>query len=212
MAPLLSLERRTGRSLLRSERGAALIEFAYSLPVVLALGFGGLEAANLALAHVKTNQIAQSVADNAGRVSPTIDESDINEVFAGATQIGQSINFQANGRIVLSSLQDNGLSGAQHGQMINWQRCSGSLTSIAPAYGVQGKGKTDASLPAMGPTGRQIQSAVGTAVMFVEVTFQYQPLIPGFPTRQIRYETAFNVRERVNQNITNTNSLAVNSC
>lgn len=194
------------------QSAVALIEFAFALPVVLALGFGGMEAANLALANVKANQIAETVADNAGRVFPTIDESDINEVFAGALQIGQSVNFQQNGRIVLSSVQDNGLASPKSGQMINWQRCTGNLTSVAPAYGLEGKGKTDASLPAVGPTGRQIQSLPGTAVMFVEVTLQYQPLIPGFPVRTIRYESAFNVRERQNQNITNTNSLPVNSC
>jgi Flp pilus assembly protein TadG len=198
--------------LLGDQSAVALIEFAFALPVVLALGFGGMEAANLALANVKANQIAETVADNAGRVFPTVDESDINEVFAGALQIGQSVSFQQNGRIVLSSVQDNGLASPKNGQMINWQRCTGNLTSVAPAYGVEGKGKTDASLPAVGPTGRQIQSLPGTAVMFVEVTLQYQPLIPGFPVRTIRYESAFNVRERQNQNITNTNSLTVNSC
>jgi len=209
-APLLRSPRRS--RLIAAEGGAALIEFAYSLPIVLALGFGGLEAANLALANVKTNQIAETVADNAGRVSPGVDESDINEVFAGALQVGQSINFQQNGRIVLSSLQDNGLASPKHGQMINWQRCTGSLTSVAPSYGTEGKGKTDASLQYMGPSTRQIQSLPGTAVMFVEVTYSYKPLIPGMPTRTIRYESAFNVRERTNQNITNTTSLALNSC
>jgi Flp pilus assembly protein TadG len=198
--------------LLRAERGVALIEFAYSLPIVLVIGFGGLETANLALANLKVNQIAETVADNAGRVTSGIDESDINEVFAGALQIGQSINFQANGRIVLSSLQDNGLTGTKKGQMINWQRCTGALTSVAPSYGTQGKGKTDASLQYMGPSTRQIASLPNTAVMFVEVTYNYTSLIPGYPARTIRYESAFNVRERTNQNITNTQSLTLNSC
>jgi hypothetical protein len=198
--------------LLRAERGVALIEFAYALPVVLALGFGGMETANLALANLKVNQIAETTADNAGRVTSGIDESDINEVFAGALQIGQSIDFQAHGRIVLSSLQDNGQPSSQHGQMINWQRCTGSLTTVTPAYGREGKGKTDATLPYMGPSTRQIGSLPNTAVMFVEVTYNYQPLIPGMPARTIRYESAFNVRERTNQNITNTKSLPVNNC
>lgn len=200
------------RSLLRDRSGVALIEFAYALPVVLALGFGGLEAANLAIANVKVNQIAETVADNAGRVTAGIDESDINEVFAGADQIGTPINFKANGRIVLSSLQDNTLTNSLHGQMINWQRCHGSLTSVTPSYGTEGKGKTDGSLQYMGLSTRQIASLPNTAVMFVEVTYNYQPLIPGMSARTIRYESAFNVRERTNQNITNTQTLAVNSC
>lgn len=202
------------RRLGRDRRAVAMMEFALAAPVVLGFALGGLEAANLALAHLRISQIAMTTADNAGRVNTRIDESDINEVFAGASQIGQALNFMPHGRIVLSSLQDNGLADANHGQMINWQRCTGSL-DVAPAYGRQDAGRADASLAAgMGPAGRKIQSLPGTAVMMVEVTYDYQPLISSKilgPTR-IRYESAFNVRERVEQNITNVKALPLNAC
>jgi hypothetical protein len=194
------------------ERGVSLIEFALSLPVVLALGFGGLEVANLALTHLRVSQIANMVADNAGRVRTGMDENDINEMFAGVREVGKAISFPTRGRIILSSLQDNGLAAANHGQMINWQRCLGTL-NVTPAYGAEGKGRTNATLLGMGPPARRIQSLPGTAVMFVEVSYTYRPLIPGvIPPRTIRYESAFNVRERTNQNITNTQSLTVNNC
>ena len=77
------------------------------------------------------NQIATTVADNAGRVTTGIDEANIYEVFAGANAIGTSMDFEANGRVVLSSLQDNGRTGSNHGQMINWQRCWGDLDAGA---------------------------------------------------------------------------------
>jgi hypothetical protein len=196
--------------------GIALVEFAFSLPILLALIFGGLETANYALAHLRVSQIAMTVADNAGRVDTTIDEANIYEVFAGAGLVGESLDFMANGRVVLSSLEPNGLSGSDEGQMINWQRCAGQLTSATPAYGLEDKGRTNGSLPSgMGEAGNRITAADGTAVMFVEVTYTYQPLVPnlGFlGTREIRYESAFNVRERVNQDISNTQGLTVNSC
>jgi len=51
--------------------------------------------------------------------------------------------------------------------------------------------------------------------MFVEVTYHYEPVfftgIEGI-AGDIRYESAFNVRERTNQNITNTQRLVVRSC
>ncbi|MGZ8328871.1 MAG: TadE/TadG family type IV pilus assembly protein, partial [Allosphingosinicella sp.] len=192
------------RRLGASERGVSLIEFALSLPVVLAMGFGGLEVANLALTHMRVSQIANMVADNAGRVRTGVDETDINEIFAGVREVGAAIRFPTNGRIVLSSLEDNGRTGSNHGQMINWQRCLGTL-NVAPAYGTQGTGRTNGTLLGMGPAARRIQSLPGTAVMFVEVSYTYQPLIPGIiPGRTIRYESAFNVRERTNQNISNT--------
>jgi hypothetical protein len=94
----------------------ALVEFALSLPLVVALGVGGIELANFALTNVRVNQIALSVADNAGRVTSRIDEANIVEVFAGARVTGEPINFQENGRIVLSSLEHNGLDDDDEGR------------------------------------------------------------------------------------------------
>lgn len=204
------------RRLKKDSKGVALIEFAFSLPILLALIFGGLETANFALAHLRVSQIAMTAADNAGRVDTTIDEANIQEVFAGSQLVGNAIDFEENGRIVLSSLQPNNQSGWREGQMINWQRCMGQLTSVDPAYGDEGDGRYDDSLEnGMGPSGNKIISAEGTAVMFVEVTYDYQPLIASLGilgTRQIRYESAFNVRDRTNQDITNTQGLTVSRC
>jgi Flp pilus assembly protein TadG len=201
------------RPRLGASDGVALVEFALVLPLFLLIALTGIEYANLAMSHLRVNQIAHLVADNAGRVSGRIDESDINEIFTGATTVGASLSFAANGRIVLSSLQDNGLTGSNHGQMINWQRCTGSL-AVNPAYGRQNAGRTNGSLQAMGQTGRQITALPGTAVMFVEVSYTYQPLITSsiLGARTITYETAFNVRERTENNITNVQNLTVNSC
>ena len=214
MSRLPSFARAQLRELARSQSGLALIEFAFSLPILLSLLLGGLEVANFALAHLRVNQIAMTVADNAGRVRTSIDEAHVYEVFAGADLVGQSIDFPENGRIVLSSLEPNGKSDTDAGQMINWQRCHGSL-AVAPRYGVQGDGRNDSSLvDGIGPVGNKITSAEGTAVMFVEVTYQYQPIIVGdlLGPRRIHYESAFNVRERTNQDITNTQNLPLNSC
>ena len=191
----------------------ALVEFALSLPLVVALGVGGIELANSALTNVRVNQIALSVADNAGRVTSRIDEANIVEVFAGARVTGEPINFQENGRIVLSSLEHNGLDDDDEGQVINWQRCWGELDDVEPSYGVEEDGREDGSLPGMGPAGRQISSLEGTAVMFVEVSYRYTPLIGGFVTpRMIRYESAFIVRGRTENDISNSATLPVATC
>ncbi|MEO1969501.1 MAG: TadE/TadG family type IV pilus assembly protein [Sphingomonadaceae bacterium] len=205
----------THRLLLRDTRGVAFVEFAMIAPVMLFLILGGLELANYAIAQFKVSQIAMTVADNAGRVTTGIDEANIYEVFAGANVIGGSMGFEQHGRVVLSSLQDNDQKGSKHGQMINWQRCWGDL-SVAPAYGKQDKGRTDSSLvDGMGPTGDKITSIPGTAVMFVEVSYQYQPLMVGSLFNLngiIRRETAFNVRGRQNNDISNTESLTQLTC
>ncbi len=195
--------------------GVALTEFALSLPLFLALALGGMEYANLASAHMRVSQIAMTVADNAARVEPAIDEADIYEIFAGAELLGEKLDFEANGRIILSSLQHNGLTDDDEGQMINWQRCFGDLAEPSQ-YGVEGTGGTSDSLSdGVGPAGTEIFAAPSTAVMFVEVVYNYQQLIPGdLFSREIRYETAFNVRSRDLFNISNSSSppLAVKSC
>ena len=50
--------------------------------------------------------------------------------------------------------------------------------------------------------------------MLVEVVYDYQPLVSNsiFGPRTIRYESAFNVRQRTNQAITNTGSATPRNC
>ena len=197
----------------RDQRGLALIEFALTAPVFLLMVLGGLELVNLAVAHLRVNQIATTVADNGGRVITGIDEANVYEVFAGAEVIGETVDFEANGRVILSSLQHNGRTGANEGQVIRWQRCWGEL-DVDPAYGDEGDGRTDASLAqGMGPAGNRIRSAPGTAVMVAEVVYDYQPLMPYWPIDSvIRHEAAFNVRGRQNNDISNTQGLATMDC
>ena len=203
------------KRLARDESGLAFVEFALAAPLLLLLILGGLELANYSLAQMRVNQIAMTVADNAGRVQTSIDEANIYEVFAGAAVIGNPMDFKTNGRVILSSLEHNRHKDTNEGQMVNWQRCWGDL-SVKSAYANQNDGRNDSSLVAgMGPTGKKIYSLEGSAVMFVEVIYDYEPLVDtSFMVLQkrMRHESAFNVRERTNNNINNAQGLAVNSC
>jgi len=195
--------------------GVAFVEFALSLPVITTLGLWGLECANFAMANLRVSNIAMLTADNAARVRDSIDESDVIELFTGAKMTGTGIGFAQHGRIILSSMEPNtaGSGGASTGQWIRWQRCDGAkvVTSI---YGPQDTGRTNASLQSVGPASNQISAAAGTAVMVVEVTYDYQPLISNafLGPRTIRYESAFNVRQRVNQTLNNISNVTPRNC
>ncbi len=198
----------------REETGFAMVEFAFVAPIFLTLVLTGLELSNLALAHLRVSQMAMTVADNAGRVTSGIDEANIHETFAGAQTIADGLDFAANGRIVLSSLENNGETDSKKGQVISWQRCWGDA-DVDPAYGTEGKGKDDATLKdGMGTGANKITAAADTAVMFVEVTYAYQPLVSTafFTPPTIRYESAFNVRGRQNNAISNTQKLDKMTC
>jgi len=217
--------------------GLALTEFAISVPVLLTLGLFGLETANFAMAHLRISNIAMVTADNAGRVRDSIDEADVVELLTGAKMTGDGIRFAQNGRIILSSLE-NKSTGTQ--QWIRWQRCDGAL-NVSSSYGRPLTGtspgvpitdgteiyRTDRITPSsapssetystmtgMGPAGNTIASQPGTAVMMVEVVYNYQPIIPNsfLSGRQIRYESAFNVRQRTNQSLLNVARITPRSC
>jgi hypothetical protein len=197
------------------QSGLAMLEFALSLPVLTTLVLVGLETANLAMAHLRISNIAMLTSDNASRVRDSIDEADVIELMTGAKMTGDTISFRQHGRIILSSIEPNtaGTGGASTGQWIRWQRCDGAKV-VTSNYGAQGTGQTNASLQAVGPAGNQIAATTGTAIMLVEVVYDYQPLVSStiFGARTIRYESAFNVRQRTNQAITNVNNVTPKNC
>lgn len=206
--------RRQLPTVLRDGSGVAMVEFAFAAPLLLTLILGGVEIANYALAHLRVSEIAVTVADNAGRVPTGIDESNIYEVFDGAETVGESIDFEANGRIILSSLEHNEKTGGDEGQVINWQRCWGSLDQPS-LYGAENFGENNDDLEfGMGSSANRISSIEGTAVMFAEVVYNYQPIAQFgiFEPTQIRYESAFNVRGRLENNITNAQNLPRMDC
>lgn len=197
-------------------RGAALIEFALVLPVLITLGFYGTEIAYMAMANMKVGQMAASVADNASRlgqtdnsaVTPTVKQTDIDSVMTGALVEGEGINFAANGRVILSSLERDPSTGRQY---IHWQRCSGKL-KIASKYGPALTGLTGATLSGMGNP--VITAPAGSAVMYVEVNYTYQPLFGTMfvGTPNFRREAAFLIRDDRNLTPGITSTSTDSSC
>jgi len=189
------------KKLLDREDGAIIVELAYSLPIFLGLGITGIEFSSLAIAHMEISQIAITTADNLSRAKnavplalPQLREHDVNDAFTGAQIQSAELAVLNNGRIVVSSLQRNNAGG----QWIAWQRCKG-VRNVASAYGVQGTGATGTAFPGMGPgtNAQKIQVEAGGAIIFVEVTYIYRPLVASsfVGNTTIRKEAAFYVRD-----------------
>ena len=183
----------------RDNRATVIVEMAFAIPFLVLVGFAGLEIANLTLINTRVSNLGLTAADNASRIAfgnnlslPRVREIDINQVFTGVQEQAGGMNFQANGKIILSSLERN----ANGGQWIHWQRCYGNL-AVSSSYGTQGQGATGTAIAGMGPAGRQVSASTGTAVMFVEIVYDYQPLIYGkwLGVKRIRSTAAFNIRE-----------------
>lgn len=185
----------------RSQSGVAVVEFALALPVLLIVGVMGLETANLALTNMRIAQVAAHVADNASRIGDAsvlenrrIYESDIIDLLHGASiQAGEEVGLFNHGRVVISSLQYKDSTGYQY---IRWQRCLGDK-AFSSVYEKEGAG-LDGKLPGLGAAGERVTAMSGEPVIFVEIAYDYQPLMPNPVTndRVIRAEASFLVRDK----------------
>lgn len=228
---------RRARRLRDCNSGLALTEFAFSLPILLALGLYGFETANLAIANMRISNMAMLAADNAARQRDSIDEANVIELLTGTKMTGNGLKFAPNGRVILTQLEATPDNSAQ---WIRWQRCDGAL-NVSSRYGgprnasgalitngteIYNADRVTASsapssfshasarIGAVGPAGRQISAQPGTAVMLVEVYYDYQPIVGSWttgPTR-LRYENAFNVRQRNDHSLKNAARNTPKSC
>lgn len=184
------------------QSGLALTEFAMTLPFLLILATSGLEITNYALTVKQVGELSVMIADNASRLGAQsmlsdkqVTEADVNDVFIGADLQAANLHLADNARIILSSLQRN----EDGGQWIAWQRCYGGV-HYDSAYGPEETGKEGTAFPGMGPEGSEIIAAENTAVMVVEIRYQYQRLLPliALPLNDITELSAFNVRDSRN--------------
>nr|WP_305958715.1 hypothetical protein [Aurantiacibacter sp. 219JJ12-13]MDP5262078.1 hypothetical protein [Aurantiacibacter sp. 219JJ12-13] len=159
-----------------------MTEFALTFPFILGVGLMGMEVANRVLVQMQVSQLANLIADNASRIGEEsmledrkIYEGDINDLFYGAhLQGGESIDLYEHGRVILSSLEV--VPGTDDQQYIHWQRCIGKKHHSA-SYGEAGDGRTSNTLAGMGPAGEEVIAFDDEAVMFVEVSYDYQSII-----------------------------------
>ncbi|QZH74703.1 MAG: hypothetical protein JY451_13745 [Erythrobacter sp.] len=190
------------RRLRRDVSGVAMTEFALAMPFVLGVGLMGLETANRALVQMQISQLAIQIADNASRIGDTsvlqdrkIYEADINDLFYGAhMQSSAGVDLYAHGRVILSSLQV--VEGTTDRQYIEWQRCMGTKLHDS-SYGEEGDG-TAGGFPGMGPAGEEVIAFADDAVMFVEISYDYQPLVGdpfSFASHEITAIASFTVRD-----------------
>ncbi len=190
------------RKLRGNTAAVAMTEFALGAPILLTASLFGIESANLTLVHMRVNQTAIHVADHASRIgdisqleSRAIYEADINDLLLGAQiHFSNTGDLYKHGRVILSSLEVVPDS-VNDQQYIHWQRCKG-LKVYPSTYGNEGDGLSGGSFKGMGPQNNRVKAQPGDAVMFVEVSYEYQPLFSDWFTAdaEISAYSAFTVR------------------
>lgn len=175
------------KALGRDSSGVALLEFALALPILLTMGLTGAEITNYIITRMRISQIALHLADNAARIgsgsqlqAKTITETDINDLLIGAQLQSGELDLIGNGRIIISSLEPMANPNTGGKYKIGWQRCKGARVSYGSSYGkfgVASGADKGTDMTGMGPTGRQAVAPDGGSTMFVEVYYEYKPLI-----------------------------------
>ncbi len=188
----------------RDIRGVSLVEFALVLPVLLTLGLFGADIARMVTVKLRVSQIALSLADNASRlgqtdnsgITPTITEANVDAIVNGALREGEGIQLEQNGRIILSSLEYDDVTGKQ---FIHWQRCRGeAVTESRYGNDSNNNGLNGSAITGLGSSDTKITAKSGQAVMFVEIEYNYDPLFQnpfGTGGKTMRQEAAFLTRD-----------------
>lgn len=171
----------TLRRLGANTSGLAMMEFAFILPVFLVMSLTGAELTNYIITKMRVSQLALHIADDAARIGTgsqlqqkSISELDINDLFTGADLQSGELNLLANGRVILTDIEPMPLPNTAKKFKIGWQRCYGQKTSHRSAYTQAG---VTTNLDGVGPPGRTVDALDGNATMFVEVYYEYKPLV-----------------------------------
>ena len=206
---------------LRSDtKAVSTLEFALILPLFISLGLTGVELAYMSTVNMQVSQTAISLADNASRlgqtdnssVTPTVTENDIDSILSGALRQGETFDLEANGRIILSSLEFDDVTGLQY---IHWQRCRGDLEQ-GSIYGDDGdnNGLGSTEIDGVGREDSLIRAAPGSAVMVAEIYYEHNGILKGTfgEKAQFREEAIFAIRDDRNLGPGITGSGGESSC
>lgn len=164
----------------RNTSGLALIEFAFTLPILLTLSLTGAELTNYVTTRMRVSQMALQLSDNAARMgkgtqitAKSISELDINDIMAGVQLQSGELDIANRGRVILSDLEPMANPNTTNKYKIVWQRCFGGKIAHNSGFGTAGQ----TNLNGIGPTGQVAVAQPDNATMFVEVYYEYKPII-----------------------------------
>ncbi len=197
------------RSFVENEKGTVLVELAFALPFFTGFAFTAIELTNYVNVNTQLSQMTLTMADNISRAKqdvaigkPQLREIDINDAFEGMRLQATNLNVFNNGRVIITSLQRVPDTTKQ---WLAWQRCRGKL-AVVSAYGIEDQGRTGATFTGIPKNGALIKAPADEAIIFVEVTYRYRPLVGAWliGEKTIRKQASFYVRDERNLGAGNT--------
>lgn len=162
----LAPPRRNERGLLGrfrgDEKGGVLIELAFSIPILLIIVLGCVDATRYILINQKLDRVAASMADLVSR-SESLTQTQLDDFFVAADQIMFPFDLSTGGRVIVSSVTRPVGEAAQ----VDWQRFDDGSLTVTSDIGTEGGNATL-------PTGFTIREQENFIIS--EVYFSFQPM------------------------------------
>ncbi len=176
------------RNFISQNRGNVVIEFALVLPVLVSLLIGTFELTMYVLLHNKLTRIAGTL-NNVVTVQNLTREK-LQAILGTADTIAQPFDFTANGRMVISQIQNEGATDDANNMMISWQESSNGGVSKLGAPG-------DAPNNVPG----DLEVTGSQTIVVAEVFYNYTPFfIGGFLQDTALYKATIYVPRRGTMN------------
>jgi len=163
------------RRFLAARRGGVLIEVGMAAPILVIFLISAFDTARFVLINQKVQRTAMTAADLAARTQ-TMDQNDLNNLFAAADEVSRPYAVLDKGRVIVSSVV-----GQQNGEVrVGWQRTGGALTDQSH-IGHEGE-LAEISEPHM------VDNEL--SVIVAEVFYEFEPIFLGIPEAQTLYHQA----------------------
>ncbi|MEM8799508.1 MAG: TadE/TadG family type IV pilus assembly protein [Pseudomonadota bacterium] len=147
----------------RSEAGAALVEAAFIMPIIVGMVFGGLEIGRYVFDIQRAGRVAMSTADLISR-NDEISTTQLSSLLDAANEIVGSESFSTKARVIVSYVRRTGSSAPT----IEWQETRGPDGLGEPLVGSVG---ATATLP------ETVTLDEDEAVVVSEIYHPYSPLV-----------------------------------
>jgi len=168
----------------RDQEGIALVEFALSIPLLLALLMGAIEVTRYILIEQKVEKVAVTISDVVAQ-GTTISNSQLGIIIDAASQVMLPYSFGSNGYVIITSVTQTGAPGVNNPPMVNWQYNGGGTLKPVPSSTI-GTPNNAANLP-VGFT-----MADKDNIIITEAFYNYTPLLAnnGILNNNLIYKSA----------------------
>ena len=147
----------------RAEEGIAYLEFALTLPFLLALFMGAVEVTRYVLVVQKVEKVSVSLSDIVAQ-SQNVTTAQLDSIITATGEILKPYTYGSNTYAIITSVKKTGTNPPK----VNWQYTGGGTWTHVSAIGTPGQ---NATLPS------GFTMADKDNVIFAEVFYQFNPLM-----------------------------------